>query len=55
MTSKMVYEPQDSKGQQELKIMSVTFNMAGGLPPKDTIHNLFRKDRVVHDIYAFGS
>lgn len=35
--------------------MSVTFNMAGGLPPKETIHKLFRKDHLVHDIYAFGS
>ena len=35
--------------------MSVTFNMAGGLPPKETIQNLFRKDKIVHDIYAFGS
>lgn len=36
-------------------MMTVTFNMAGGLPPKETIHNLFRKDKIVHDIYAFGS
>lgn len=38
-----------------IKIMTVTWNLAGGYPHEDDIDLLFQKDNVHHDMYVFAS
>ena len=38
-----------------LKIMTLTWNMAGGQVNYENLNKLFRKDEVHHDLYVFAS
>ena len=38
-----------------LKVMAITWNMQGQMPTYENLDELFQKDNVHHDMYAFGS
>ena len=42
-------------GISHLKIMTLTWNMAGGQVNYENLNKLFRKDEVHHDLYVFAS
>jgi hypothetical protein len=42
--------------QVSLRILALTFNMAGGLPDNEQqIDQILQKDNVYHDVYVFSS
>ena len=42
-------------GLKHLKVMSVTWNMAGEEPNAVNLDQLLMKDAVLHDMYVFAS
>ena len=57
IASKVKLSNKDKKlDQVSLKIMALTFNMAGGLPTNEMeIDQILQKDNVYHDMYIFSS
>lgn len=45
----------DNPYSDHIKIMAITWNMAGLCPDTETLNEIFKKDDVLHDLYVFGS
>ena len=49
------YEKVDPFETSEVRILAVTWNMAGGTPTLEDFKNLLHADSINHDIYVIGS
>jgi hypothetical protein len=48
-------DTEEHEDLENLKIMSVTWNLQGGCPKYNELEKLFQKNKVYHDIYAMST